>query len=82
MSEKVQVRFSIEVAGMIGGSFEMDREDYERIKDRLEPRMRSHEETELAEELLDHAPFDYMRHLNITGMEIEDLGIDEQEGRS
>ena len=73
MSNKVEVSFTIMVRGMVGGSFEMDREDFERIQKRWESRLSSHRETELADELLGFAPFDYMRHLNIDEMEIEEL---------
>lgn len=79
-NEKVEVSFTIRVQGMVGGSFEIDKKDFERIKERWESRPLSHEETDLADELLSLAPFDYMRYLNIEDMEIEDLDSAQAEG--
>lgn len=77
MTDKVEVSFSITVEGMVGGSFDMDRTMYERIKEKWEAGGRHHDETDLADELLSHAPFDFMRHLNIEAMEIEELDVTE-----
>lgn len=78
MTDKVEVSFTITLEGMVGGSFDMDRAMYERIKEKWEGAggLR-HDATDLADELLCHAPFDFMRHLNIEDMEIEELGVTE-----
>lgn len=79
MTDKVEVSFSITVEGMVGGSFDMDRTMYERIKEKWEGAggLR-HDATDLADELLYHAPFDFMRYMNIETMEIEDLSSEEE----
>lgn len=74
MAKKVNVRFSIDVRGMIGGSFEMGRDEYERLLAKYEGgRRSSHAETDLAEELLGLAPLNYFDYLNVDEMEITDL---------
>lgn len=73
--DKVEVSFRIKVDGMIGGSFEMPRADYERLRAKWEARGNHHEETDLADELLGLAPFDYFRYLNVEDMEIEEMEI-------
>jgi hypothetical protein len=74
MSSKVNVKFTILVKGMIGGSFEIDRDVLADLRKRMGPgRRKSHEETDIADELLSHAPFNYFDHLNVDEMEIEEM---------
>ena len=77
MTDEVEVRFTITLEGMVGGSFDMDRAICERIKEKWEEGVRRHDATDLADELLFHAPFDIMRFLNIESMEIEELDVTE-----
>ena len=71
--ETVTVSFTILVRGTVGGSFEVSKKDFDRINEKWESRLSSHRETELAEELLGLASFDYMRYMDIDELEIEDL---------
>jgi len=73
MTDKVKVSFNIRVRGTVGGSFEIDREEFDRIRAAWQKRPNSLQETDLAEQLMDSAMFDYMRHINIDEMEIEQL---------
>lgn len=67
------VRFRIEVKGVVGGSFDIPDDEYERLLAKWEGARRDSEQTEAAEELLGMAPFDYFRHLCVDDMEITDL---------
>lgn len=72
-AKKVQVNFQINVRGMIGGSFDIDADEYAEIERKWRKRKNSHDETDLAEELLSCAPFNFFNHLNVDEMEIEEL---------
>ena len=73
--KKVKVRFDIRVEGRIGGSFEMSEADYKRLSAKLESRGNHHQETDLADELLSLAPFNYFEHLMVDDMEIDDFEL-------
>ena len=76
-NKRVQVNFQINVRGMIGGSFDIDADEYAKIEKRWGKRKSSHEETDLADELLSYAPFNFFNHLNVDKMEIEELDSEE-----
>lgn len=74
MAKKVNVSFRIDVRGMIGGSFEMSKSDFDRLMKKYEGgRRSSHAETDLADELLGLAPLNYFDHLNVDEMEITEF---------
>lgn len=76
----VNVKFRIDVRGMIGGSFEMPEREYTKLLKKWQTRHTSHEDTEISEDLLALAPFDYFQHLNVGDMEITELGKDNDNG--
>jgi hypothetical protein len=73
MSDTVNVKFRIKVEGQIGGSFDMPRKEYKRLLAAWEKRGNVHEETDLADEMLALAPFNYFDHLMVDEMEIEEF---------
>lgn len=74
MDKKVEMRFSIQVRGSMGGSFTVDKADYEKLRKKWEGGSGCrHDDTDLAEELLALAPFNYFDHLIVDEMEIQDL---------
>lgn len=74
-SKMVQVKFCIDVRGMVGGSFEMTEANYKRIRKQWETRKSIHDETDTADELLGLAPFNFFDHLNVDEMEITELDV-------
>jgi hypothetical protein len=78
---KVNVRYSIQVRGSIGGSFEISQSDFRRLSKALQDRRSSHQETDLAEDFMSLAPFNLFDHLNVDEMEIEQFDKVEERSR-